>query len=56
MPLDWQHAMYAYGSGIQRIVPARGPVFSEAQAGSVPLPDPIAQPEPDFQFEQTMSW
>ena len=40
----------------QRIAPARGPPFSEAEASSLPLPDPIVQPEPDLQFEQTMSW
>ena len=39
-----------------RIAPARGPPAREAEAESLPLADPIAQPEPDFQFDQTLSW
>jgi len=39
-----------------RIAPARGPPAWEAEAEPLRLPDPIAQPEPDFQFDQTVSW
>ncbi len=38
-----------------RIEPARGPPAWEEQA-QLPLPDPIAQSEPDFEFDQTVSW
>ncbi len=39
-----------------RISPARGPPAWEAKAGSFPLFDPVAQPEPEFQFDQTQAW
>jgi len=40
-----------------RIAPARGPPPAwEAEAEPLGLPDPVAQPEPDFQFDQTVSW
>ena len=39
-----------------RIAPARGPPAREAEAEALQLADPIAQPEPDFQFDQTVSW
>ncbi len=39
-----------------RVAPARGPPAWEEEAGPLPLPDPIAQTEPDFQFDQTVSW
>jgi hypothetical protein len=38
-----------------RIEPARGPPAWE-ETEPLPLPDPIAQPQPDFQFDQTLSW
>ena len=37
-----------------RIAPARGPPAWEEEAE--PLLDPLGQPEPDFQFDQTVSW
>ncbi len=39
-----------------RIAPARGPPTWEAEVESLPSADTIAQPEPDFQFDQTVSW
>ena len=39
-----------------RISPARGPPCWESEVESLPLYDPIAQPEPDFQFDQTQGW
>jgi hypothetical protein len=39
-----------------RISPARGPPTWEGEGDSLPLYDPIAQPEPDFQFDQTQGW
>jgi hypothetical protein len=39
-----------------RIAPARDPPTREAEAEALQLADPIAQPEPDFQFDQTVSW
>jgi hypothetical protein len=39
-----------------RISPARGPPGWEAETGSFPLFDPVAQPEPEFQFDQTQAW
>jgi hypothetical protein len=39
-----------------RIAPARGPPAWEAEAEALQLVEPIAQPEPDFQFGQTLSW
>jgi hypothetical protein len=39
-----------------RIAPARGPPAWETEAEALQLADPIAQPEPDFQFDQTVSW
>ena len=39
-----------------RIAPARGPPAWEAEAEALQLADPIAQPEPDLQFDQTLSW
>ena len=39
-----------------RIAPTRGPPAWEEEAAPLPLPDPLAQPEPDFQFDQTVSW
>ena len=39
-----------------RIAPARRPPAWEAEAEPLRLPDPIAQPELDFQFDQTVSW
>ena len=39
-----------------RIAPARGPPAWEEEAEPLPLLDSLAQPEPDFQFDQTVSW
>ncbi len=39
-----------------RIEPARGPPAWEEKAEALPLLDSLAQPEPDFQFDQTVSW
>jgi hypothetical protein len=36
--------------------PARGPPAWEGEGDSLPLHDPVAQPEPDFQFDQTQGW
>ncbi len=36
--------------------PARGPPAWEEEAEPLPPLDPIDQPEPDFQFDQTVSW
>ena len=36
------------------VAPARGPPAWEEEAE--PLLDPLGQPEPDFQFDQTVSW
>ena len=38
------------------ISPARGPPSWEGEVESLPLYDPVAQPEPDFQFDQTQGW
>ncbi len=38
------------------ISPARGPPAWEEEGDSLPLYDPVAQPEPDFQFDQTQGW
>jgi hypothetical protein len=40
------------------ISPARGPPLWEAdvEAESLPLYDPVAQPVPDFHFDQTHGW
>jgi hypothetical protein len=40
------------------ISPARGPPAWEAdvEVESLPLYDPVAQPGPDFQFDQTQGW
>jgi len=38
------------------ISPARGPPGWEGEVDSLPLYDPAAQPEPDFQFDQTQGW
>ena len=39
-----------------RISPARGPPAWEGEVESLPLYDPVAQAEPDFQFDQTQGW
>ncbi|MCP3878559.1 MAG: IS91 family transposase, partial [Sulfitobacter sp.] len=39
-----------------RIAPARGPPAWEAEAEALQLVDTIAQPEPDFSFDQTVDW
>jgi len=39
-----------------RIAPARGPPAWEEDAEPVAPLDSVAQPEPDFQFDQTLSW
>ena len=39
-----------------RIALARGPPAWEEDAEPVALLDQIAQPEPDFYFDQTVSW
>ncbi len=39
-----------------RIEPARGPPAWEEQAEPLPLSDPIAQSELDFQFDPSVSW
>ena len=39
-----------------RIAPARDSPAGQEEAGQLPLLDPVAQPEPDFQFDQTVSW
>jgi len=39
-----------------RIEPARGPPAWEEKAEALPLLDSHAQPEPDFQFDQTLNW
>ena len=41
-----------------RISPARGPPAWEAEVEveSLSLYDPVVQPEPDFQFDQTQGW
>jgi len=38
------------------IAPARGPPAWEEGAEPVALLDSFAQPQPDFQFDQTLSW
>jgi hypothetical protein len=40
------------------ISPVRGPPLWEAdvEAESLPLYDPVAQPVPDFHFDQTHGW
>ena len=38
------------------IAPARGPPAWEEEAEPLPQLAPLAQPEPDFQFDQTVSW
>jgi len=38
------------------VAPARGPPAWEEEAEPLPLLDSLAQPEPDFQFDQTVSW
>jgi hypothetical protein len=35
---------------------ACGPLAWEEEAEPLPLPDPFAQPEPDFPFDQTVCW
>lgn len=39
-----------------RISPARGPPAWEGETDSLPQYDPVAQFEPDFQFDQTLGW
>ncbi len=39
-----------------RISPARGPPAWEMEADSLPLCDAVAQPQPEFQFDQTQGW
>ncbi|MCP5117109.1 MAG: IS91 family transposase, partial [bacterium] len=39
-----------------RIPPARGPPAWDGETEQLPLLDPVAQPDPDFQFDQTVSW
>jgi hypothetical protein len=39
-----------------RVAPARGPPAWEEEAEPLPLLDPLAQPAPDFQFDQTVNW
>jgi hypothetical protein len=39
-----------------QISPARGPPAWEAEVDSLPLYDPIAQPEAEFQLDQTRGW
>jgi hypothetical protein len=39
-----------------RISPARGPPGWEGDVDQLPLYDPVAKPEPDFQFDQTQGW
>jgi len=39
-----------------RITPARGPPAWDGEAEQLPLLDPVVQPDPDFQFDQTVSW
>ena len=39
-----------------RIAPARDPPAREEDVEPVALLDSLAQPEPDFQFDQTLSW
>jgi len=39
-----------------RIAPARGPPAWEAEAEALQLVDTIAQPQPDFSFDQTVDW
>ncbi len=39
-----------------RISPARGPPGWEEEVDAPPLYDPVSQPEPDFQFDQTKGW
>ncbi|MCP3883556.1 MAG: IS91 family transposase, partial [Sulfitobacter sp.] len=38
------------------VAPARGPPAWEEEAEPRPLLDSLAQPDPDFQFDQTVSW
>ena len=38
------------------IAPARGPPAWEEEAEPLPLLDSLAQPESDFQFDQTVNW
>jgi hypothetical protein len=38
------------------ISPARGPPAWEGGVDSLPLYDSLAQPEPDFQLDQTQGW
>jgi hypothetical protein len=39
-----------------RISPARGPPGWEGEVDQLSPYDPVAQPEPDFQFDQTQGW
>ena len=39
-----------------RLAPARGPPAWEEETAPLPLPDSIAQSEPDLQFDQTVFW
>jgi hypothetical protein len=39
-----------------RISPARGPPAWEGESDSMSLYDPVAQLEPDFQYDQTQGW
>ncbi len=39
-----------------RISPARGPPAWEMEADSLPLYDAVAQPQPEFPFDQTQGW
>ncbi len=42
-----------HGLGVRCSLAAHPPAW---EAEAEPLPDPIAQPELDFQFDQTVSW
>ncbi|MCP4965193.1 MAG: hypothetical protein GY926_08145 [bacterium] len=44
-----------HGLGVRCSIAAHPPAW-EAEAESLQLADSIAQPEPDFEFDQTLSW
>ncbi len=50
----WVPAQALHGLGVRCSIAAHPPAW-EGQA-EFPLPDPIVQSEPDFQFDQTVSW
>ena len=48
-------AQALHGLGVRCSIAAHPPAWEE-KAEALPLLDSLAQPEPDFQFDQTVSW